>query len=294
MDTLVSMRIFRQVADQQSFSAAGKRADMSAAMVTKHIAHLEAHLGARLFNRTTRRVSLTEAGREYLSQCQDALDLIDAAEASISQARNAPSGTLKVTAPVWLANAAIADLFARYRRQYPEVLLDIQLENRRVDLVGEGYDVALRATADPSPTLIVKPLAVVPFYLVAAPALFKGRAIPQQVSDLMDCDAVLPSYVSLDKITVESSHGKEVLRLKPAMYCSDTHLAKQSVLCGVGAAYLPAWLVHDELAQGRLIRLLPAHRTQAITLYAAYSSRRYMTTKVRTFIDFLASGLADV
>ena len=293
MDTLVSMRVFRRVADQHSFSGAAKRDGMSAAMVTKHIANLEAHLGARLFNRTTRRVSLTEAGREYLAHCQDALDLIDAAEASISHARSAPSGTLKITAPVWIANPAMAALFAAFRAQYPDVVLDVQLENRRVDLVAEGYDVALRATADPAPTLIVKPLAVVPFYLVAAPALFGPNHPPTRVSELMDCDAVLPSYVSLDKLTLESVNGKEILKLKPVMYCNDTHLAKQSVLCGVGAAYLPAWLVDEELARGDLIRLLPDHRTTPITLYAAYSSRRYMTTKVRTFIDFLDAKLKE-
>ena len=291
MDTLLSMRVFRMVAAEQSFTAAARRLDLSPAMVTKHIAHLEAHLGARVLHRTTRRVSLTELGRQYLAHCADGLDLIDAAEASVSHAHGRPSGTLKVTAPVWFGTAHTARLLAAYQRQYPDVTLDIQLENRRVDLAGEGYDVALRATADPSPTMIVRPLTTVPFHLVAAPALFAGKPPPQDVAAAGRYGAILPSYVSLETVTLEGPAGRTQLKLQPVMLCNDTHLALQGVLAGMGMAFLPSWLVDTEVAAQRLIRVLPDHHFAPITLYAAYSSRRYMTSKVRTFIDFFGQSL---
>ena len=291
MDTLVSMRVFRKVAQHESFSAAAKRMDISPAMVTKHIAHLEAHLGARIFHRTTRRVSLTEIGRQYLSQCLDGLDLIDAAEASVSQTQNHPSGILRVTAPVWMANAMTADLLTRYQRSYPDVILDIQLENRRVDMVGEGYDLALRATAEPSPSLIVRPLSPVPFYLVAAHDFFSPYPPPSDVQSTQQYGTIMPSDVSLESVALESPAGRVHMQPKPTMYCNDTNLALHAVLARMGIAFLPAWLVDDHLTDGRLIRVLPDHTFHPITLYAAYSSRRYMTSKVRTFIDFLRDAL---
>lgn len=291
MDTLVSMRVFREVARHQSFSGAAKLMDMSPAMVTKHVAHLESHLGARVFHRTTRRVSLTEVGRQYLSQCLDGLDLIDAAEASVSQTQNHPSGILKVTAPVWLANTITAQLLAEYQRTYPDVLVDIQLENRRVDLAGEGFDLALRATDEPSPSLIVRPLCPMPFYLVAAADFFGKDKPPATVQAAEQYGTILPSYVSLDNVALESPSGRINMRPKPVMYSNDTTLTLHAVLAKMGMAFLPGWLVQNQLQDGRLIHVLPDHAFPPVTLYAAYSSRRYMTSKVRTFIDFMRGAL---
>lgn len=285
------MRVFREVAQHKSFSGAAKRLDMSPAMVTKHIAHLEAHLGARVFHRTTRRVSLTEIGRQYLSQCLDGLDLIEAAEASVSQTQNHPSGILKVTAPVWLANAITANLLTEYQRTYPDVIVDIQLENRRVDLAGEGYDLALRATDEPSPSLIARTLCPVPFYLVAASDFFNAQGMPATVQAAEQYGTIMPSYVSLEKVTLESPTGRVNMRPKPVMYCNDTNLTLHAVLAKMGMAFLPSWLVEGHLQAGRLIHVLPDHAFPPVTLYAAYSSRRHMTSKVRTFIDFMRGAL---
>ncbi len=293
MDTLTSMRVFVAVAARGSFSAAAQAMSLSPAMATKHIAQLEARLGVRLFHRTTRRVTLTEAGRQYLAHCQDGLDAIDAAEASVSAASDHPRGTLKVTAPVWFANGQMARRFAEYQQRYPAVVLDLQLENRRVDLVRDSYDLALRVTADPSPSMIVRPLCTVSFFLVASPSLYPGGRPPITVAQLDGARAVLPSYVALEAIELESPTGRETLHLNAGLYCNDTTLARHAALAGMGVAYLPAWLVEADIASGRLIHLLPDHRRPPLTLYAAYSSRRYMTSKVRTFIDFLSETLGD-
>lgn len=292
MDTLLSLNVFCTVVQQGSFSAAARRLDISPAMATKHIAHLEQRLGARLLNRTTRKISLTEAGRLYFERCVDAIDLLAGAESAVTQAQQEPSGMLRITAPVWCANRRIAGILAQYRERYPKVTLDMHLENRRASLVEEAYDLALRATGDPSPSLIVRPLCGVPFPLVAAPAYFARRPRPTSVEALREHVAVLPSYTSMTEVDLRGPQGTVTAHLSPAMLCNDTTLAREAVLAGVGMAYLPAWLVGDDLAQHRLERVLPEYTPPLITLYAAYTSRKFMTLKVRSFIDFLTQHLA--
>jgi len=294
MDTLLSLRVFREVVDSGSFVAAAGRLNLSTAMASKHVAHLEREVGARLLNRTSRHLSLTEAGATYLEQCREALDSLQAGQAALGRAHEAPRGVLKVTAPVWCANRRFADVLAGYKRLHPEVVLDIRLENRRVDLAEEGYDLALRVSrADPSPALIVRPLCSVQFHLVATPAFLKREGRPKTLTDAAALDAVLPTYVNLDAIAVVGPAGRETLHLKAAMKSDDTTLSYHAVRAGIRMAYLPDWLVADDLKRGDLKRVLPAFTAPAATLYAAYTSRKYMTAKVRSFIDYLGSALGS-
>jgi DNA-binding transcriptional LysR family regulator len=291
MDRLTSLRVFREVVEAGSFATAAERLSISAPMASKHVAHLERQLGARLLNRTSRHLSLTEAGRVYYEQCREALDTLQAAEAAIGQSLEAPRGLLKVTAPVWCATRRFAEVLAAYGRQYPDVVVDIRLENRKVDLVEEGYDLALRATDEPSPSLIVRPLCPVPFHLVATPAYLKCTGRAQAPSDLSRYGAILPTYVSLDPFAMEGPAGNTSVRLTATLKSNNTTLAYHAVQAGIGIAYLPQWLVAEDLEQGRLELVLPGYSLPAVTLFAAYTSRRYMTPKVRTFIDFLSEAL---
>ena len=144
MDTLQSMKVFRSVVDGGSFVAAARALDVSTAMASKHVAHLEKRLGTRLLNRSSRHLSLTDAGRVYFEQVRDALDNLESAELAVGQTAVAPRGVLKITAPVWFANAHFARLLSAYRARYPDVVLDVSLSDRVVDLVEEGFDLALR------------------------------------------------------------------------------------------------------------------------------------------------------
>ena len=292
MDTLLSLRVFREVVDSGSFVAAAGRLNLSTAMASKHVAHLEREVGARLLNRTSRHLSLTEAGATYLEQCREALDSLQAGQAALGRAHEAPRGLLKVTAPVWCANRHFADVLAGYKRIHPEVMLDIRLENRRVDLAEEGYDLALRVSrVDPSPALIVRPLCSVQFHLVATPAFLKREGRPKTLGDAAALGAVLPTYVNLDTIDMVGPAGREKLHLTAAMKSDDTTLSYHAVHAGIGMAYLPDWLVADDLKRGDLKRVLPAFTAPPATLYAAYTSRKYMTAKVRSFIDYLGTAL---
>jgi DNA-binding transcriptional LysR family regulator len=295
MDTLTSLQVFREVAEGGSFVGAAERLGLSTAMASKHVAHLERRLGARLLNRSSRRLSLTEAGAAYLARCREALDLLRAGEAVVACGAEAPQGVLKVTAPVWCATRRFADLLAAYRDRYPQVVPDLRLENRRVDLVEEGYDLALRVTAgEPSPALIVRPLGGVRFHWVASPACLARAGPLETPADLATVGAVLPTYVNLETMTLHGPGGATASpRLAAAMKSDDTTLSHHAVRAGIGAAFLPEWLVGDDLDRGTLRAVLPGWTAPPMTLYAAYTSRKYLTAKVRTFIDFLGESLGS-
>ena len=293
MDRLTSLRVFREVVDAGSFAAAAARLEISAPMASKHVAQLEQSLGARLLHRSSRHLSLTEAGQAWYEQSGRALDLLDAAEAAISRRNEAPRGQLKVSAPVWCATPRFARVLADYREKYPEVLVDMHLENRKVDLAADGYDLALRATQEPSPALIARPLCRVPFYLAGTPAcLERMGGAPALPADLAKLGAIVPSYVNLENLALKGPGGRMfALRLAPALRSDDTTLTLHAVRADMGIAFLPLWLIDDDIAQGRLVRLLPEFEATPVTLFAVYTSRQYMSPKLRTFIDFLGERL---
>jgi DNA-binding transcriptional LysR family regulator len=295
MDRLTSLRVFREVVDAGSFSAAADRLSMSAPMVSKHVAQLERSLGARLLNRTSRHLSLTEPGATWHAQSAQALDMLDAAEAAIGRRNEAPRGRLRVSAPVWCATPRFASALAGYRELCPEVLVDMRLENRQVDLAADGYDLALRATQAPSAALIARPLCRVQFHLVATPGALarSGGEPPAAPADLARLGAIVPSYVNLEGLALKGPDGRQApLRLSPVLRSDDTTLSLHAVRAGMGVAFLPEWLVDDDLARGVLVHVLPAFAAPPVTLFAVYTSRQYMAPKLRSFIDFLGQRLA--
>ncbi|MDM0041602.1 LysR family transcriptional regulator [Variovorax sp. J22G21] len=292
MDRMTSLRVFREVVESGSFTAAADRLAISTPMVSKHVAQLEKSLGARLLNRSSRHLSLTEAGTAWYAQSTQALDLLDAAEVAIGRRNDTPRGRLKVSAPVWCATPRFARVLADYRARCPEVLVDIHLENRKIDLAADGYDLALRATQEPSPALIARPLCRVQFHLVAAAAYAGRMGMPATPADLARLGAIVPSYVKLEGLSLKGAGGRHApLRFQPVMFSDDTTLTLHAVRAGMGMAFLPEWLVDNDLAQGGLIRLVPDYAAPPVTLFAVYTSRQYMAPKLRSFIDFLAERL---
>ena len=293
MDTLTSLRVFREVVERNSFAAAARHLGISTAMASKHVAALERRVGALLLNRTSRQQSLTEAGMLYIAQCSEALDLLDTAEASINRSSDTPRGTLKVTAPVWCASTRFINALSEYRQRYPTVVVDLRLENKKVDLVQQGFDVALRATGEPDPSLIVRPICPIAFHLVASSEFVSRHGEPHAARDMARYDAILPTYTSREFVTMEGARGKVSFEMRACLKTDDTSLAYRAVHAGMGVAFLPAWLVEADLVAGTLVRLLPDYALPDITLYAAYTSRKYLTSKVRSFIDHFSSALAD-
>ncbi|MGJ5202645.1 LysR substrate-binding domain-containing protein [Bradyrhizobium sp. HKCCYLR20261] len=289
MDTLVSIRVFCQVAELKSFAAAADRLSLSPAMASKHVMQLEQRLSTRLLNRTSRRVGLTEAGQVYFDQVRPMLDQLDEAEAVVSKATVIPRGTLKVSAPVWFANALFAGTLAAYRARYPDVVIDLDLSGRLVNLVEEGFDLALRVSATPGDGLIARPLAPVLMQLVASPRYLAAAGRPKSVADLNGHAMLKYALYPLRTVTVPGPEGEVALTFKDVLISGNETLLHHAAVAGMGMAVLPRWLMADDLASGRLEPVLPELLTIKAPLMAVYPSRKYLSAKVRTFIDFIAA-----
>ncbi|QOG16535.1 MULTISPECIES: LysR family transcriptional regulator [Bradyrhizobium] len=289
MDTLVSMRVFCLVAELKSFVTAAQRLRISPAMASKHVMQLEKRLGTRLLNRTSRRVSLSESGALYFEQARQMLDSLDEVEAAVSNATVVPHGTLRLTAPVWMANAIFASVLADYQARYPEVRLDVDLSGRLVNLVEEGFDLALRATGAPDEALIARPITNVPFYMVAAPAFLKRAGRPVTFADLSGAPVLHYALYPGESFSFAGEHGPETIKFNPVLRSGNETLLHMAALEGMGLAFLPKWLVAEDIAAGRLEHVMPGHIMFVGKLFAVYPSRKYLSAKVRTFIDFVAA-----
>ena len=290
---ITGIRVFREIVESGSFTAAADRLEMAAPMVSKHIARLERKLGARLLNRSSRSMSLTEAGTTFFEQGRQALDILDAAVASFAQESGPPRGELKISAPVWCATASFAQILADFRHDFPEIRLDLHLDNHMVDLVADGFDLALRATAEPSPSLIARRLCSVPFHLVATPDYLLWRRQLNDAEQRQQFQIVLPNYVQPEKLTRTVLSDGSPIKWDAVMKSSDTTLSYHCVLAGMGTAFLPAWLIQQDLATGRLVFVDGKNAGFTGDLFAVYASRRQMPPKLRCFIDFLITHLND-
>lgn len=288
MDTLLSLRVFCEVVQQRSFTRAAEKLGISTAMASKHVSHLERHVRAKLLQRSSRSLNLTEAGEAYYRRCAEALDTLDTAAERAAGSAETPQGRLKITMPMWFANAMFCGWLAEYRRRYPQVTFDLILDNRKADLIAEGIDLALRVSSDGMPPgLIVRPLAEIPFYLAAAPEHLAEYGTPATPQEAAAHPFVLPAYTDVDSLTVSRGRERHTLRPEAAMRTDNTQMTRQMVLAGCGLGYLPEWTARRDLENGRLIRLLPDWHIFSATLYAAYPDRTFLSAKVRSFIDFL-------
>jgi DNA-binding transcriptional LysR family regulator len=289
MDTLVSIRVFCTVAELKSFTAAAERLGISPAMASKHVMSLEERLSARLLNRTSRHVSLTETGALYFEQARQMVDGLDELEAAVGQSVVAPKGRLRLSAPVWMANPLFASLLADFRARHPDVTLEIDLSGRLVNLVEEGFDLALRVTAAPDPGLIARTIADAPFYFVASHKLLDRRGPPSSPDDLQGAPLLAYSFVHADGVvTTGAGQERKTIRFTPVLQSGNETLMHYACLEGMGFAFLPKWLVSDDLAAGRLQRVLPEKMFFAGKLLAVYPTRKYLSAKVRSFLDFIA------
>lgn len=289
MDSLLSLRVFAAVAEAKSFAAVADRMDISAAMTSKHVQHIEAEVGARLLNRTSRSVSLTEAGAIYLSAVRPLLEGLDEAEARLAQSTIEPRGTLKISLPVWMAEPDFVRVLAAYRSRYPEVTLDLDLSGRRVNLVEDGYDLALRVSPALDEGLIARRLTDVIFHIVAAPALLNRIGRPQAVADLNGAPFLAYSPISTGgRVRLGLGPNPPEVRMTPVLQSANETVLFQAALEGMGIAIMPHLVARTHLAEGRLEQLLPDLPAPQVALSAIYPDRSYLPAKIRSFLDFFA------
>lgn len=289
MDTLVSLKVFAAVAEAKSFVAAADRLGLSAAMTSKHVQHIEARVGARLLNRTSRSVSLTEAGTVYLESVLTLMEGLDEAEARLAHSTLDPQGTLKISLPVWFAASSFTRMLALYRDRYPNVLFDIDLSGRQVNLVEDAFDLALRVSPSLDEGLIARRLVDIAFHLVAAPALLDRIGRPGTVDDLNGLAFLAYTPVSMDgRVRLGLGPKAPEVRMTPVIQSANETLLFQAALEGMGLAIMPHPVAQPHLQAGRLERLLPDLPVPTVTLSAIYPNRSYLAAKTRSFLDFLA------
>lgn len=292
----MSMKVLRQVVESGSFVAAAERLNLSTAMTSKHVMHLERNLGARLLNRTSRHLSLTEAGTVYYEHCREMLDDLEMVEAAVGRSAVVARGILKITAPVWFANPLFTQALAKYRSRYPDVLLDLNLYDRMVDLVEEGFDLALRVTQDePSSSLLARRICPIQHMLVGSPDYLRRHGHPKTPNELSKHVAISYHYSQFaDTIFFDGPNGRETVKLAVSIRSNNTIMEYQATLAGMGLALLPEWLIEDDLTSQRLEVVKLDYALSTLFLYTVCTSRRYLSPKVRTFIDFLAEHFSDV
>ena len=291
MDTLDAMRVFVAVVERNGFSAAAQALDMSTAGVTRQVAALEKRLSTRLLHRTTRRVSPTSAGAAYYAQCVRLLAEFDALEASIGAQALEPSGTLRINAPVSWGIARLGPLLAGYRQRFPQVELDLALSDRLVDMVEEGYDVAIRITREPSPALIARRLGQARITLCAAPSYLAARGTPRTPQDLEQHDCLGYSYwASGNQWPLQGPGGETRVTVNSILQANNGDVLREAAIAGMGVILQPDFLLEDALADGRLARVLPEWEVPTIGIFAVYTSRNHLAPKVRSFIDYLVDA----
>ncbi|NDW04167.1 LysR family transcriptional regulator [Jiella pacifica] len=293
IDRLASMSVFVKVADSGSFAAAAAELDISAQMVGKHVATLEARLGARLIARTTRRQNLTELGRAYYRQCRVVLAEAEAADALAEDVAAEPRGRLRINASVTFGSASLAPLVLSYADRHPKVEVDLVLSDRRVDLIEDGFDAVVRIGELADSSLIARPLGPYCLMPAAAPTYLARHGRPAHPRDLAEhqCLVFLGSSETRSHIWAFRRQGEvEEVRVGGRLRMNDTRAMLHAAEAGAGVVMGPEMLIAPLLAAGRLERLLPDWDAPSWPMHVLYAPDRRPTAKLRTFLDMLAEA----
>lgn len=296
MDDLNDILVFARVAELGSFTAAAQRLGLPKSTVSARVQRLEERLGARLLERSTRKLRLTDMGQRYLEHARRVILELEQASAAVENARTEPGGVLRVSAPVVLGQMFLPSIVSDYVAQYPQVQLFVDLSNRRVDLFEEGFDVALRAGELPDSELVARRLGSAGARLYAASAYLERRGVPEQPQalvghSLLECSA----HASARHWLLRHDEGGEPERVEArfALITNDPSTLQMTALAGQGIASLPTFAVSADLAAGRLHAVLPAWSTRRFDIHAIFPSRKSLTPAVRAFIDLVGQRLAQ-
>ncbi|MGO8909185.1 MAG: LysR family transcriptional regulator [Bradyrhizobium sp.] len=294
MDRLTSLTAFVRVVDTGGFSAAGRKLNMSTTMVSNHVQALEERLGARLLNRTTRKVSVTEVGKAYYDRAVQILADLEQADDIAGALQSTPRGTLRVYTATHIVQF-IAPVVAEFLTAYPEVKVDLSIGERTIDLIDEGFDVAVRLTPPPDSSLIVRSLATWRHVLCCSPAYLEKIGPLRQLAELAGQNCVRHVLYPFEGEWrfVDRKGTPASVRVTGNLISNSGETLRRAALEGVGICLAPGFLVADDLDQGRLIRLLPEYRPVEFAMNAVYPHRHHLSAKVRSFIDLLAHHSAE-
>lgn len=288
MDTLDGMRTFVAVVLEGSFSRAAERLNMSPQLVSKYVAQLESRLGARLINRSTRRLSITEVGQAYYERCRDVLADIDEMETAVGDATVVAQGTLRINAPMTFGTMHLSGAIAEYQRGQPAVSVDLTLDDRIVDIISEGYDIAIRIGRLRESSLVARKLAPVRLVVCASPDYLKERGVPDTPQNLKDHEC-LRYTLAPDSDRWPFREGEEThhVQVTGKFLANNGDAIRLAALAGRGLALQPTFIVGDDIRAGRLQLVLQDYEVEPMGVYAVYAHRKFLSGKVRTFVDYL-------
>lgn len=295
MDHMTALRVFREVVEQGSFAGAARKMNLSPAAVSKNIGELEAHLGTRLLHRTTRRMSNTEAGELYYKEVARVLDDLNEAEALLGPMQQSPRGHLRVTAPMSLALMRLTPRMPEFFEAYPQLSVDLHLDSRRVNIVEEGFDLAIRVSdglVDSS--LIAKKIMTVDSVVIASPDYLERYGEPSAPADLLNHNCIKFSLSGhVDEWAFRIEDESQTIPIDGRYRATSSFAVIDAVLGGFGISLLPRIYIEEHIKAGRLKVLLGDWQTNRTTVYAVYPSRRHLPPKVRAFLDFAVEVLRE-
>lgn len=294
MDRFLEMRTFVQVVDSGSFVGAAEPLDISKAAVSRYVADLEARLGVRLLHRTTRRLSLTEDGEVFYLRCKELLGGLDAAEAEVTSRSGEAMGQLRVNAPVSFGILHLAPVWAAFKTLHPQVSFDVTLSDRVVDIVEEGFDLAIRISQLQNSSLISRRLASTRMVLCASPTYLARHGTPTHPSELAQHHILAYSYWSTrDEWAFEGPEGTVVAKTTPCLRTNNGDTCRAVALAHEGIILQPSFMVGADVASGALVELCPGYHALEMGIHAVYGSRKHVAPKVRLLIDYLVEHFAQ-
>lgn len=292
MTAISDLDIFARVARTGNMSAAGREMGLSPAVISKRISLLEEKLGARLFQRTTRQLTLTETGEGYFRRVIDILSLCEEAEDFVSRRNTKPRGTLKVTAPTSFSRLYIAPRLQEFLERYPEVNLDLHLTDHLEDIIREGFDLAIRIGELQDSSLVARKLAPETRVMCASPKYLARTSVPRKLSDLQLHNCLSAGAQEIWKL--EGPDGQEQIKVEGNIRTNSAEFLREALIAGLGIGFRPKWDIGQQLASGELEVVLPEYRGSSnLAIHAVYPCRDYMPEKVNVFIDFLSNLFAN-
>ncbi len=290
MDLLALMAVFVRVSEAGSFTSVAEETGQSQPTISRQIAALERHLGARLINRTTRALALTEEGAGFLERARTALDAVAEAEATVGRRRLQPTGQLRLATPVAFGRLHIVPRLGRLLARYPELSLDLVLHDGASDLVEEGIDLAIRIGTISDPTLVARQIGETRRVTVAAPSYLARVGTPVVPADLTNHDCIVYTRLATGSLwRFETSSGAIDVAVTGRFRANNSEAVREAALAGLGIAVVPTWLLADEIAAGQLTVLLQDFEPKRLPMHAVYPSRRYVPPRTRAAIDFFVT-----
>ncbi len=287
MNAFGAIPVFVAVVENDGFSAASRALGISKSAVSKRINQLENHLGVRLLHRTTRKLSLTEAGERYFEHAAQALTAAGQAEDAVTELQGEPQGKLKISSPMSFGRLHVAPLIPIFTQRYPKILIDLVMDDRNIDLVAEGFDLAIRSGDMPDSTLIARKLAPLRQVLCASPDYIDRYGMPVTPSELSERNCILFSYSGdANEWTLNKDGKAEAVLVSGSYRVNNSEAILVALREGIGIGRLPTFVAGPDLTEGNLVRILESYHIPDHTFYAVFPERQYLPAKVRVFLDF--------